>query len=485
MSELSATWRGGRVNEIVYLSLIEMAEKISARKISPVELIEAHLARIERLNPALNAYVTIDREGARAQALAAELALTSRSSQDSLSPLHGVPISIKSSIDVAGFPCECGTRLRKGNTPNADATLVARLRKAGAIILGNTNVPEFLMAYETDNLLYGRTNSPWDAARAPGGSSGGEAAAIAAGCSAGGVGSDGGGSIRVPAHFSGICGLKPTPGRVPTTGHFPGSAGPFSYLGVVGPMARTIADVTRLFEVMAGGDIGDPAAAPVPLRRPDVAEIRKLRVGYFEDDGVTPVTPETAAAVRRAGEVLQSEGFQVERWQPGGLERVWRLWWTLFGRTVQMAFQPMVEGREAELSPMYRAFRAMVSAEPPLTAEGLLNTLLERDAIRCAFLSRMENFPILLSPVCAIPAFRHGEREWQLPGGRVEYLKAMSYSQWFNLLGNPAAVVPLGRSPEGLPIGVQIVGRPWEDEKVLAVAARLEAACGGFQPPPV
>ncbi|MGH9723697.1 MAG: amidase, partial [Candidatus Acidiferrales bacterium] len=392
------------MNEIAYLSLIEMAEQIRAKKISPVELVDAHLARIERLNPALNAYVTIDREGARKQALAAEQALTSRGSQDALGPLHGVPISIKSSIDVAAFPCECGTRLRKGNTPNADATLVTRLRKAGAIILGNTNVPEFLMAYETDNLLHGRTNSPWDAARTPGGSSGGEAAAIAAGCSAGGVGSDGGGSIRVPAHFSGICGLKPTPGRVPTTGHFPGSAGPFSYLGVVGPMARTIADVTRLFEVMAGADIGDPAAAPVPLRRPDVAEIGKLRIAYFEDDGATPVTPETAAAVRRAAEALRIEGFQIERWLPGGLERVWRLWWTLFGRTVQMAFQPLVEGREAELSPMYASFRAMVSAEPPLTAEGLLNTLLERDAIRCAFLSRMENFPILISPVCAIPA---------------------------------------------------------------------------------
>lgn len=482
---LAASCRGGRVNEIAYLSLIEMAEQIRARKISPVELIEAHLARIERLNPALNAYVTIDKESARAQALAAEKALASHGSEVALGPLHGVPISIKSSIDVAGFRCECGTRLRKGNIPNTDAELVARLRKAGAIILGNTNVPEFLMAYETDNLLYGRSNSPWDAARTPGGSSGGEAAAIAAGCSAGGVGSDGGGSIRVPAHFCGICGLKPTPGRVPTTGHFPGSAGPFSYLGVVGPMARTIADVTRLFEVMAGADIGDPAAAPVPLQRPDNAEIHKLRVAYFEDDGVTPVTPETAAAVRRAADALRSDGFQVERWQPGGLERVWRLWWTLFGRTVQMAFQPMVEGREAELSPMYTAFRAMVSAEPVLTAEGLLNTLLERDAIRCAFLSRMENFPILISPVCAIPAFRHGEREWQLPGGRVEYLKAMSYSQWFNLLGNPAAVVPLGRSPEGLPIGVQIIGRPWEDEKVLAVAARLEAACGGFQRPPM
>src|SRR5262249_35924415 len=156
-------------------------------------------------------------------------------------------LTIKSSIDVAGLPSECGTRLRTGWIPQTDATLVGRLRSAGAIILGNTNVPEFLMAYETDNLLYGRTNSPWDGDRTPGGSSGGEAAAIAAGCSAGGIGSDGGGSVRIPAHFAGICGLKPTPGRIPTTGHFPASAGPFVQIGVVGPMARTVADVTRMF----------------------------------------------------------------------------------------------------------------------------------------------------------------------------------------------------------------------------------------------
>ena len=458
---------------------------VRAGKISPVELAEAHLERIERLNPKLNAFTTVVSERARSQAKAAEQAVSSRNSKDSLGVLHGVPITIKSSLDVAGLPCECGSRLRKGFIPTTDATLVARLRAAGAIILGNTNVPEFLMAYETENLLHGRTNSPWDLARTPGGSSGGEAAAIASGCSAGGVGSDGGGSVRIPAHYVGICGLKPTPGRIPSMGQYPPSGGPFVQLGVVGPMARTVGDVARLFEVMAGPDTGDPASAPVPLRRWAEDEIRKLRVAYFEDDGVTPVTPETAGAVRAAADALSQQGFQVEAWRPENLDRVWQLWWNLFGRGIQMAMAPMLEGREAELSPLFREFRDWVAAEKPPSAADLLNTLLMRDALRGAFLAKMEKFPILLCPVCAIPAFKHGERNWTVEGRKVEYLKAMSYSQWFNLLGNPAAVVPVGKSPEGLPIAVQIVGRPWEEEAVLTVAARIEAACGGFRPPPI
>lgn len=473
------------MDELVGSSLTEMAEMVRAKKISPVELVEAHLARIERLNPNLHAFVSVDFEGARAHAKAAESAIASRSGKDSLGPLHGVPLTIKSSVDVAGFPCECGSRLRKGIVAKADAPLVARLRSAGAIILGNTNVPEFLMAYETDNLLYGRANSPWDPERTPGGSSGGEAAAIAACCSAGGVGSDGGGSVRVPSHFTGICGLKPTPGRIPSTGHFPPSAGPFAYLGVVGPMARRVKDVERLFAAMAGPDPGDPASAPVPSRRWTEEEIRKLRVAYFEDDGATPVTPETVVAVRRAAESIRRRGFQVEAWRPENLDRVQRLWWNLFGRAGQIAFAPTLDGHDEELSPLLREFRRSVAAEKALTAGELLDTLLARDVLRGSFLAKMEKFPILVCPVCAIPAFWHGERKWVVQGRTVEYLKAMSYSQWFNLLGNPAMAVPVGRSLEGLPIGVQVVGRPWEEEAVLAVAAVIEEDCGSFRRPPV
>ncbi|MGA7852263.1 MAG: amidase [Candidatus Acidiferrales bacterium] len=474
------------LNDVVYSPLVEMAANIRLRKISPVELVEAHLSRIARLNPKLNAYVYVDAEGALRQAQAAEAALASRGPDaDSLGPLHGVPLSLKSSIDVAGWPCECGSALRKGYIPEEDATLITRLRAAGAILLGNTNVPEFLMAYETDNILYGRANNPWDLSRTPGGSSGGEAAAIAAGLSAGGVGSDGGGSIRIPAHFVGICGLKPTPGRVPGTSHYPASAGPFAELGVVGPMARTMPDVTQLFEVMAGYDIGDPASAPVPLRRWSDDEIRKLRVAYFEDDGATPVTPETAAAVRQAADALRDQGFQVEAWRPQNLDRVWQLWWNLFGPGVQMAMNTTIEGREAELSPMLRSWRENIAKRPSLDGRDWLNTMIGRDALREKMLRQMEEFPILLCPACAIPAFHHGERAFTVQGQKVNYLKAMSYSQWFNLLGFPGAVVPVGSSPEGLPIGVQIVGRAWEDEAVLAVAAKIEAATGGFRRPPL
>jgi len=473
------------VSDVFYKSLVEMAELVRSRKLSPVELVGAHLSRIEKLNPKLNAFVHVDVPRAMDAARAAEASLVSKARPDSFGPLFGVPVSVKSSMDVAGWRCECGSALRKNYLATEDAPLVARLRAAGAILLGNTNVPEFLMAYETDNSLYGRTNNPWDLTRTPGGSSGGEVAAIAAGCSAGGVGSDGGGSIRIPAHFVGICGLKPTPGRIPSTGHYPASAGPFAQLGVVGPMARMVADVAQLFEVMAGLDLQDPASAPVPLRKWSDDEIRKLRIAYFEDDGVTPVTAETAATVRTAADALRQQGFQVEAWRPQNLERVWQLWWNLFGRAVQTAFEPTVRGKESELSPMHRAWRAHVALQPALDGQEWFNTLIGRDALRGKLLEQMEKFPILLSPVCAIPAFRHGEREWQVQGRKVEYLKAMSYSQWFNLLGNPAAVVPVGKSPEGLPIGVQVVGRPWEDEAVLAIAAKIESSTGGFRPPPI
>ena len=256
----------------------ELAAQIRKKEVSAVEVARAHLDRIERLNPSLNAFVDWKPELVLAQARAAEKAILRG---EDVGALHGVPLSIKSSIDVAGHRSEAGSRLRAGYIAAEDAPLVARLRAAGALILGVTNAPEFLMAWETDNLLYGRTNNPWDLGRTAGGSSGGEAAAIAAGLSAGGAGSDGGGSIREPAHFCGICGLKPTPGRIPSTGHFPKSGGPFALLGVVGPMARTVADLQVLFEAMAGSDDGDPCAAPVPIREIRKQELEGVRIGFL------------------------------------------------------------------------------------------------------------------------------------------------------------------------------------------------------------
>ena len=468
--------------DLTFLSAVCMAEQIREKRLSPVELVEAHLTRIQELNSKLNAFVQVDAEGARQQALLAEAAV--RDGRE-LGVLHGVPLSIKSSIEVAGLGWEAGTKLRAGVRGERDAPLVARLRQAGAIILGVTNAPELLMAWETDNLLYGRTNNPWDLTRTPGGSSGGEAAAIAAGLSAGGVGSDGGGSIREPAHFSGICGLKPTPGRIPATGHFPASVGPFALLGVAGPMARNMDDLKILFEVMQGPDDGDPSAAPVPLRWPAADDLKRIRVGYFEDDGRTPVTPETRAAVRTAAGALRRAGFQVEPFRPEGLELARRLWWQLFGIAGGMVLGPMTKGREGDLSPMLKEFSTGVAAQPSHTGQSLLDTWMQRDELRMKIFAQMRDYPVLLCPVASIPAFRHGERSWQVEGKTVRYLDAWSYTEWFNLLGTPAAVVPVGKSPEGLPIAVQIVAHPWEEELVISVAAALEAQCGRYPHPDI
>ena len=468
------------MSDLTRLSAMEMADHIRSKSISPVELIRAHFDRIKKLNLRLNAFVELDEERAHLQAKYAEAAVVQGKM---LGPLHGIPISIKSSIDVAGLHCEAGTRLRAGNTAVSDAPLVSRLRAAGAIVLGVTNTPELLMAWETDNLLYGRTNNPWDLTRTAGGSSGGESAAIAAGMSAGGVGSDGGGSIRVPAHFTGICGLKPTPGRIPSTGHFPPSGGPFALLGVVGPMARTIADLKVLFQAMAGPDDGDPSSAPVPLRAVDLRELKQTRIGWFEDDGRTPVTTETRNAVRSAVKHFENAGFSVAPFRPDGLETARQHWWKFFGIAGGMLLGPMLDGREADISPMLKEFNGWVAQEPRHTGDTLLATWMGRDEVRAGVLADMQRFPILLCPVAAIPAFRHREREWLVEGKTVKYLDAWSYTEWFNLLGFPAAVVPMGKSLEGLPIGVQVVGRPWEEELVLAIAGTLEEQRGRFYLP--
>ena len=248
---------------LVRQSLASMAQMVRLRQISPVELVEAHLRQIEARNPALNAFVRVLADEAMAAARSAEEAVMRG---EILGPLHGVPVTVKDSFDMAGLPTYCGSRFRLDHRAAKDSTAAARFRAAGAIILGKTNTPEFLSMYETDNHITGRTNNPWDVSVTAGGSSGGESAAIASFCSAGGIGSDGGGSIRVPAHFCGIAGLKPTPGRVPATGHYPMISHPGGLLGVGGPMARTAEDVRILFGVLSGHDPQDPFSAPVPLR---------------------------------------------------------------------------------------------------------------------------------------------------------------------------------------------------------------------------
>ncbi len=461
-----------------YGTLAEIAQEIRSRNISPVEIVELHLSRIEALQPKLNAFVHLDAAGARRQARAME---SSALRGASLGPLHSVPLSIKSCIDVAGWPCPAGSLLRKDYVPKQDAPLVSRLKAAGAILLGNTNTPEFLMAYETDNRLTGKTSNPWDLTRSAGGSSGGEAAAIAAGCSAGGVGSDGGGSIRVPAHFCGICGLKPTPGRIPATGHFPPGAGAFSWIGVVGPMARTIADVRLLFEVMAGPDAGDALSAPVPLRARREGELRGIRIGILESDVLGVATPETLAAVGRAAKSLGERGFTVEPFRLNGLDRALELWWFFFGPVIGNLFRQSVAGYEDQISPMLREYLSCATSGNPITLDQFTKACADRDFLRAEILRQMQDTPVLLSPVSTSPAFRHGQGNY-LPG--TGYRDTMRFSQWLNLTGFPGVSVPAGVSNEGLPIGVQVIGRPFEDELVLAVAEAIEQARGPWQAPP-
>jgi Asp-tRNA(Asn)/Glu-tRNA(Gln) amidotransferase A subunit family amidase len=249
-------------------------------------------------------------------------------------------------------------------------------------------------------------------------------------------------------------------------------------------MARTIEDVQTLFEVMAGWDDGDPSAAPVAVREIDDATLQATTVGFFEDDGRTPVTPETRIAVKRAVGLLSSCGFRVDPFRPEGLEEARQRWWEFFGIAGGMILGPMLRGHESELSPILREFRGWTNAAPAHTGESLLAAWLGRDEVREKILLQMRKYPVLICPTAAIPAFRHGEREWQVEGKTVKYLDAWSYCQWFNLLGFPAVVVPMGFSEEGLPIGVQIVGRPWEEEVVLAIAAKLEEERGPWQGPP-
>jgi len=465
-----------------YSTIARLAAGIRSKKVSPVEVVDAALERIAECEGQLNCFSNLDSNNARLQALSAEAA--AQRGED-LGPLHGIPLTIKGNIDVAGWHCPAGSTLRKDYVAQQDAALVARWKAAGAILLGNTNTPEFLMAYESNNLLTGKTSNPWDLTRTPGGSSGGEGAAIASGCSAGGIGSDGGGSIRVPAHFCGICGLKPTPGRVPSTGHFPPGAGLLNWLGVVGPMARTVADVRTLFEVMAGPDPGDALSAPVPIKSAtDPKNLSGLRVGLLESDALGKATPETNAAVQRAAGFLAAQGSVVEPFKLSGLDRALDIWWFFFGPLVVHLFGPTVEGHMEEISPILREYLSFAAPERPVTLDEVIDNCAQRDLVRAEILRQVADVPILLSPVSAKPAFRHGEGTYE-PGAPECYRETMRFSQWLNLAGFPGATVPVGSSHEGLPIGVKIIGRPYEEELVLAVADQIEQARGPWQPPPL
>lgn len=454
------------------LGAAELAKLVHDGEALPSEIVEAHLRRIEKVNPTINAIVDLQAERAREEAAQADAVVRGGKPRGRL---HGAPITIKSSIAVEGFRLECGSRHYRGSVADRDAALVAKLKSEGAIVVGATNVPEFLMAYETDNDLYGRTNAPFDSGYTPGGSSGGEAAAIASGCSAAGFGSDGGGSVRVPAHFCGLYGLKPTPGVISRVGHRPACAGPSSTLGLVGPMTKTAEDLELLLAITAGPDPGDPSSVPVCLKPPDEADLRRTGIGWFDQAWGTPATPETRRAVRTAAAALAERGYPVKQIELKGLEQAPRIWWLMFGVCLKTLIEAATP-KGYRLHPL--SYEAMASAEEEsgVTYKDLLWGWVTQDQLRLKLLEQMERYPILLCPTASIPAFPHGRREWTIEGQTTAYPDVFVYSQVFNLLGNPAATAPVARSSENLPIGVQIVGRPYEDARVTAVARDLAAA---------
>ena len=436
----------------------------------------AYLQRIEEVNPKLNAVVQLTADAARAEAREADAALAHGEIKG---PLHGVPMTIKDNIETAGVICTGGTKGRASFVPTQDAAIVARMRAAGAIMLGKTNLPELGLAFESDNLVYGRTNNPYDLSRTPGGSSGGEAAIIATGGSPLGLGNDMGGSIRLPAHFCGIAGIKPTTGRVPRTGHFPWPTGVLDMLWQPGPMARFVEDLILTLPIIAGVDWRDPTVVPMPLGDPKTVDLKSLRIAFHTDNGILSPTPETVEVVKKTAKVLSDADMTVEEDRPEGIEQSFEIFSGLLaadgGAGIEMLLQMV---GTTEMHPWLQGLLELGRANAMTTPEFDV-LMLNWAMFRSSMLSFLEKYDVIICPVCAYPALSHGVTfdEDKIP--------AFSYTITYNLTGWPGVVVRGGTSPEGLPIGVQVVARPWREDVALAVAQHIETVLGGWQRPPL
>jgi len=451
--------------ELTTKSATELAALIRSRAASSVEVVEAHLRRIEQVNPSLNAIVTLTVDAIeQARTADAELMRGGKAG-----PLHGVPLTIKDTIETAGLRTTSGSRLLAESVPERDATAVARLKAAGAIILGKTNTPEMAIPYETDNPLFGRTNNPYDLERTAGGSSGGEAAAIAACLSPAGLGSDLSGSIRVPAHFCGIVGLKPTAGSVPMDGHIPAATGPLSLGACIGPMARRVEDLSLLFKVISDGQSG----------KPPPGSLKGLRVAVFVDNDAAPISEETVQALGAATRALIDAGVGVSEQRPPGFAGASQLWIELFSGAAREQLREFYRGRESEAGPLVSPALQTASADTAARierAEALAAALVKRERLREDILRWMKTIPLVLMPVGAVAAFAHGATRVAVQDRTVSIFRAFSYAHAANVFGLPSAAVPANRSAEGMPIGVQIVGRPASESVVLAVAEIIEEA---------
>jgi aspartyl-tRNA(Asn)/glutamyl-tRNA(Gln) amidotransferase subunit A len=445
-----------------------LAELIASRELSPVEVVQAHLDRIAEINPKVNAIVTMT-DGAIESAKKAEAAVMSG---EKLGALHGVPFTVKDSIDTAGVLTQRGSPIFKGHVPDTDATVVARLKAAGAILLAKTNPPEFAYSIETDNLLTGQTNNPWNLDHTPGGSSGGEAAAIAAGMSPLGLGSDLSISVRGPAAHTGVIGFKPTHGRVPMTGHWPRVPRRFWHIG---PMARSVRDVALAYSLMAGPDGADGFS----ISRPDfdtgvgTKSTRPVRVGWLATPGFFgPTDPEVVATVKAAAHALSEAGCYVEEVRLPVLEQTDanNVLWKLQQMESRPEFEKITAGHETEI---FRHARLILDApDTPIAEFVAAEQAIER--LRDSFVDYFQRYDVLLGPVTPFPATKHGLKDLVVDGQTVSPFHVMSATSPFSLTGMPALSMRFGTSRDSLPIGVQIVSSWLAESSVIDVALRLE-----------
>jgi amidase len=459
------------MTDLIHQSATQMAAAIREKRISSTEVVRACLDRIAEVNPRLNAVVQLCEEQAARDARAADLALERG---EKIGPLHGVPFTLKDAIETQGVVCTGGTEGRARYVPAEDATVVKRLRAAGAILLGKTNCPELGWAWEVDNLVYGRTNNPYDVALSPGGSSGGESAIIAAGGSPFGLGSDAGGSVRFPAHCTGIASIKPTSGRVPRTGHFPGPGGLLDALWQIGPLARSVEDLALVLPVISGVDFHDPAIVPMPLRDPQALEPSRLRVAFHIDNGIESPSADIAETVRRAAKALAGRGIFVEEVRPHIIDQTYEIYLGLFTADGGSGVDSLLKSAgTTRVHPLMQRVLDLQHEGGKSVAE--LGELIGRwDKFRSQMLAFMSDYDAILCPVSSIAEMKHGSTYDRLP--------SFSYTMVFNLTGWPAAVVRAGSTDKGMPVGVQIAARPCREDVALSLAQALQDELGGWPP---
>ncbi|MFD1702605.1 amidase [Methylopila henanensis] len=454
-------------DDILFSDATRLAELIRTREVSPVEVVRAHLDRIDAVDGQVNAIVTVA-DGALEAAKVAEAAVLAG---EALGSLHGVPFTAKDSIDTAGVPTQRGSPIFKGRTPDTDATSVARLKNAGGILLAKTNLPEFSYWIESDNLLSGRTNNPWDLERTPGGSSGGESAAIAAGMSPLGLGTDLAISVRGPAAQTGIVSFKATHGLVPMTGIWPRAPRRFWH---VGPMARSVRDLALAVSQLAGPDGLDAFASSAAFSAGLGRSLdRPLRVGWMVGPGLGPVDPEVAATVEAAADALRGLGVAVEPVGIPALERDFAL--DVFNRLHVMemkpAFRAATAGRHED--ELYKMAKTMLSL-PDTSMDDYIDAEQAAERLRDGYAAYFRNYDALITQVLPIPAHRHGVEQFVIDGRTVDatYLQAATVP--LNVTGLPGLSMRFGTSTDGMPINVQIIGA-WQAElAILHVASLLE-----------